>query len=332
MAVFSTNQVRQLYVVDNVASSESALATAGDIFAKKSGDDIYFKYVGALGDTMRTDIVNQKQLIYTSVATSDKLAYKLKGQKITLNPNVNGGEPLEGRDYLLRVLFSEYIGISPVDKTLKYGTVHITPGMTASDFYAEMAYSLMQSQKKEPNPIMNVAVIVSGTFEGNEISDTDTLQDVKDMGTIEGIVIYEAGQPWHLGVMPQGVIKIDAQVTKITYNGDDSVFWGVVGDVPMPSSYVLPEGQKIADLEYFCMGERGDVYRNVGWPNAIPTKYLVDETKEYDVLDIHYYYEGAGENPQKSEKDLTIVAEASVMESLVTKLQSVSGLTVTTVS
>lgn len=323
MAVFSTNQVRQLYVVDNVASSESALATAGDIFAKKSGDDIYFKYVGALGDTMRTDIVNQKQLIYTSVATSDKLAYKLKGQKITLNPNVNGGAPIEGRDYLLRVLFSEYIGISPVDKTLKYGTVHITPGMTASDFYAEMAYSLMQSQKKEPNPIMNIAVIVSGTFEGNEISDTDTLQDVKGMGTIEGIVIFEAGQPWHLGVMPQGVIKIDAQVTRITYNGDDSIFWGVVEDATMPSSYVLPEGQKIADLEYFCMGERGDQYRNAGWPNVIQTKYLVDPTAEYDLYTIHYAYVGEGTHQEKSEKDIQFAVLKSASSAFKTKLNAV---------
>ena len=323
MAVFSTNQVRQLYVVDNVASSESALATAGDIFAKKSGDDIYFKYVGALGDTMRTDIVNQKQLIYTSVATSDKLAYKLKGQKITLNPNVNGGAPIEGRDYLLRVLFSEYIGISPVDKTLKYGTVHITPGMTASDFYAEMAYALMQSQKKEPNPIMNVAVIISGTFEGNEISDTDTLQDVKDMGTIEGIVIYEAGQPWHLGVMPQGVIKIDAQITRITYNGDDTIFWGVVEDATMPSSYVLPEGQKIADLEYFCMGERGDQYRNAGWPNVIQTKYLVDPTAEYDLYTIHYAYVGEGTHQEKSEKDIQFAVLKSASSAFKTKLNAV---------
>lgn len=323
MAVFSTNQVRQLYVVDNVASSESALATAGDIFAKKSGDDIYFKYVGALGDTMRTDIVNQKQLIYTSVATSDKLAYKLKGQKITLNPNVNGGAPIEGRDYLLRVLFSEYIGISPVDKTLKYGTVHITPGMTASDFYAEMAYALMQSQKKEPNPIMNIAVIVSGTFEGNEISDTDTLQDVKGMGTIEGIVIFEAGQPWHLGVMPQGVIKIDAQVTRITYNGDDSIFWGVVEDATMPSSYVLPEGQKIADLEYFCMGERGDQYRNAGWPNVIQTKYLVDPTAEYDLYTIHYAYVGEGTHQEKSEKDIQFAVLKSASSAFKTKLNAV---------
>ena len=323
MAVFSTNQVRQLYVVDNVASSESALATAGDIFAKKSGDDIYFKYVGALGDTMRTDIVNQKQLIYTSVATSDKLAYKLKGQGIMLNPNVNGGKPIEGRDYILRVLFSEYIGISPVDKTLKYGTVHITPGMTASDFYAEMAYSLMQSQKKEPNPIMNVAVIVSGTFEGNEISDTDTLQNIKGMGTIEGIVIFEAGQPWHLGVMPQGVIKIDAQVTRITYNGDDTIFWGVVEDATMPSSYVLPEGQKIADLEYFCMGERGDQYRNAGWPNVIPTKYLVDPTAEYDLYTIHYAYVGEGTHQEKSEKDIQFAVLKSASSAFKTKLNAV---------
>ena len=321
MAVFSTNQVRQLYVVDNIASSESALATAGDVFAKKSGDDIYFKYVGALGDTMRTDVVNQKQLIYTSVATSDKLAYKLKGQKITLNPNVNGGEPLEGRDYLLRVLFSEYIGISPVDKTLKYGTVHITPGMTASDFYAEMAYSLMQSQKKEPNPIMNVAVMVSE--EGNEVSDTDTLQDVKDMGTIEGIVVYEAGQPWHLGVMPQGVIKIDAQVTRITYNGDDTIFWGVVEDAQLPPSYVLPEGQKIADLEYFCMGERGDQYRNAGWPNVIPTKYLVDPTAEYDLYTIHYAYVGEGTHQEKSEKDIQFAVLKSASSAFKTKLNAV---------
>ena len=323
MAVFSTNQVRQLYVVDNVVSSESSLATAGDILAKKRGDDIYFKYVGALGDTMRTDIVNQKQLIYTSVATSDKLAYKLKGQKITLNPNVNGGKPIEGRDYILRVLFSEYIGISPVDKTLKYGTVHITPGMTASDFYAEMAYALMQSQKKEPNPIMNVAVIVSGTFEGNEISDTDTLQDVKDMGTIEGIVIFEAGQPWHLGVMPQGVIKIDAQITRITYNGDDSIFWGVVEDATMPSGYVLPEGQKIADLEYFCMGERGDQYRNAGWPNVIPTKYLVDPTAEYDLYTIHYAYVGEGTHQEKSEKDIQFAVLKSASSAFKTVFNAV---------
>ena len=320
MAVFSTNQVRQLYVVN----STSDLVSPGGVQLLAKGNDIFAKYTGAMGDVMRSDLINKDKILYTSLATSDKLAYKLKGQKITLNPEVNGGLPLEGRDYILRVLFSEYIGISPVDKTLKYGTVHITPGMTASDFYAEMAYNLYTSQKHETNPIMGVAVIVSGDFEGNELDSTFTsVQDVKDLGTIEGIVVYEVGQPWHLGVMPQGVVKLDAQVTRITYNGDDSIFWGKVESVETPASYVLPEGQKIADLEYFCMGERGDQYRNAGWPNIVPTKYLVDPESEYDLYTIHYAYVGEGTHQEKSEKDIQFAVLKTESSAFKTKLNAV---------
>ena len=320
MAVFSTNQVRQLYVVN----STSDLVSPGGVQLLAKGNDIFAKYTGAMGDVMRSDLINKDKILYTSLATSDKLAYKLKGQKITLNPEVNGGLPLEGRDYILRVLFSEYIGISPVDKTLKYGTVHITPGMTASDFYAEMAYNLYMSQKHETNPIMGVAVIVSGSFEGNELDSTFTsVQDVKALGTIEGIVVYEVGQPWHLGVMPQGVVKLDAQVTRITYNGDDSIFWGKVESVDTPASYVLPEGQKIADLEYFCMGERGDQYRNAGWPNIVPTKYLVDPESEYDLYTIHYAYVGEGTHQEKSEKDIQFAVLKTESSAFKTKLNAV---------
>lgn len=319
MAVFSTNQVRQLYVVN----STSDLVSPGGIQLLAKGNDIFAKYTGAMGDVMRSDLINKDKILYTSLATSDKLAYKLKGQKITLNPDVNGGAPLEGRDYILRVLFSEYIGISPVDKTLKYGTVHITPGMTASDFYAEMAYNLYTSQKHETNPIMGVAVIVGGAFEGLEIEETMTPEDIKGVGTIEGIVIYEVGQPWHLGVMPQGVVKIDPQVTRITYNGDDSIFWGKVESIDTPASYVLPEGQKIADLEYFCMGERGDQYRNAGWPNIVPTKYLVDPEAEYDLYTIHYAYVGEGTHQEKSEKDIQFAVLKTESSAFKTKLNAV---------
>lgn len=322
MAVFSTNQVRQLYVVN----STTDFVNPGGIQLLSKGNDIFAKYTGAMGDVMRTDLINKNQILYTSLATAEQLAYKLKGYKVTLNPDVNGGAPLEGRDYMLRVLFSEYIGISPVDKTLKYGTVHITPGMTASDFYAEMAYALMLSQKKEPNPIMGIAAIVSGTFEGNEIDETMTLENVKGLGTIEGIVIYEVGQPWHLGVMPQGVVKIDPQVTRITYNGDDTIFWGKVEKIDqddMPDSYILPEGEKIADLEYFCMGERGDQYRYAGWPNMIPTKYLVDPDVEYDLYTIHYAYVGEGTHQEKSEKDIQFAVEKSQSTTFKTKLNAI---------
>lgn len=71
----------------------------------------------------------------------------------------------------------------------------------------------------------------------------------------------------------------------------------------------IGNGYKIAELEWFLMGERGDQYRQLYWPKNIETKYLADASKEYYTLDIHYAYQGSCEDIQKSEKDILIVAE-----------------------
>ena len=75
------------------------------------------------------------------------------------------------------------------------------------------------------------------------------------------------------------------------------------------------------------MAERGDMFRNMGWPHNIDVKYMVDPTKEYDVLDIHYAYSGDGVQVHKSEKDITLVTSAAVMNTLKTSLTS-AGVTV----
>ena len=71
--------------------------------------------------------------------------------------------------------------------------------------------------------------------------------------------------------------------------------------------YPLTWQQLLADLEYFCMGARGDHYRMMGYPNVIKTKYLVDPDSKYDTLDIHYAFIDSNESVQKSEKDITLV-------------------------
>lgn len=48
----------------------------------------------------------------------------------------------------------------------------------------------------------------------------------------------------------------------------------------------------------------------VNWPNYVPTKYLVDPTKEYDTIAIHFAYTGANHSVQMSEKDITILVPA----------------------
>lgn len=98
---------------------------------------------------------------------------------------------------------------------------------------------------------------------------------------------------------------------------------------PLGNAGTIKNGKKIADMEYFCLGERGDIYRNMGWPNTIPTTYMVDPTKEYNTLEIHYTFTDAGTSSYDSDKDITIVAEsAAVINGIITALNTATGLAI----
>lgn len=302
MAAFSVHQVRQLYVANAYKENLAALKDAGDITVVKTyeGDAIYFQYMGAFLDKMRSDLIKIENITNLKATKAEDMATKLKGYTLTLDPNVNGGQPVAGQDYLLRLAFREYIGMSEADQYFKYGMVHVFPGLKASDFYKEMALSLAANISKDVTALVDI-YLYNGTTETKveEGVDPESLT-----GTYTALRIAEAVQPWHLGTMPQGVIPFSVQPTTVLVDGDQRI-WGKVESYDTKA--VLPEGQLIADLEYFCMGERGDQYRNMGWPNVIPTKYLVDPSKEYDVINIHYFYQGDGISVQKSEKDIQIV-------------------------
>lgn len=302
MAAFSVHQVRQLYVANAYKENLAALKDAGDITVVKTneGDAIYFQYMGALLDKMRSDLIKIENITNLRATRAEDMATKLKGYTLTLDPNVNGGQPVAGQDYLLRLAFREYIGMSEADQYFKYGMVHVFPGLKASDFYKEMALSLAANISKDVTALVDIYLYDGATeTKVEEGVDPDSLT-----GTYTALRIAEAVQPWHLGTMPQGVIPFSVQPTTVLVDGDQRI-WGKVESYDTKA--VLPEGQLIADLEYFCMGERGDQYRNMGWPNVIPTKYLVDPSKEYDVINIHYFYQGDGISVQKSEKDIQIV-------------------------
>lgn len=302
MGAYSVNQVRQLYVANALKTAATQLSAPGDIFIGASDvtGGMYFQYVGALGDTMRSDLIKASQIKYVTAVSSDDMAYKLKYFDVTLDAEVNGGAPVAGQDYLLRLNFREYVGLSPEYQTNRYGLVHAVSGMVASDFYKQMAISLAKNLSNDVNPLAKVYVKASPS--NHEVTAETTMDDLTSV-TATGIRVEEVGQPWHLGVMEQGVVPFEVLTPAIIVDGD-SRLWGTVA--AGVSETVLPQGQKIADLEWFAMGERGDQYRLVGWPNVIPTKYMVDSTKNYDVVTIHYYFEGHNEAVQKSEKDIQI--------------------------
>lgn len=333
MAIFSTNQVRHLYVATALGTADATTkrmkeTTVGAILptADTAKKHLYFEYQGA-GGRMRSDLIDIATAKYVKRTPADKLATKLKRATVKLNEAVNGGELIPGQDYILRIVFHQFAGMSDEDTYIKYGVVHASSIDDASSFYKKLAISLAKNFSRELTPLLRFKI------GDTEVTPLTRLSDLT--GDADGVIIEEIEQDWIRGTKAQVPVYFDVIPTTVTFDGEE-VIWGEIneatGKVDTEDYDTISDGKKIADLEYFCLGERGDIYRNVGWPNVIPTKYLVDESKEYDVLDIHYYYEGAGENPQKSEKDLTIVAEAPVMDALVASLQTVSGLTVTTVS
>lgn len=326
MATFSVNQVRHLYVAKTLKSGDTieSTDTVGTILPKADNNKttMYFQYMSP-GGIVSSDKITISNITYTKATPARDMSKKLDRYKLELDPSINGGKPVVGQDYLLRVAFREYIGLSPEDQYLKFGTVHVPAGMSVSDFYKQMALSLVMNLSRDVTPLATVYLGSGETF-------TEVKKSTKDSdltGTYDSIIIEQVAQDWILGVMQQAYIPFIVQPTTIISEGDERI-WGVVTKVD--SVKQLGNGHEIADLEYFTLGFRGDVYRNVGFPNVIHSTYLVDPNDTYDVIDINYYYQGAAEDVQKSPRTLTIVTSSAGSstnaKAIISKIKSVSGI------
>lgn len=347
MATFSTNQVRQLYVAKTLKNPQVLASDAAGSIAVKSDaakNHLYFEYKGA-DNLMRSDLIDIKNILYAKITDANAKVHELKSVTVTLDTNVNNGAPVAGQDYILRIAFRQYVGMSDEDQYFKYGMVHAYAGMNADKFYKVLALSIAKNFSREAIPLIKVEVHsartkTKGGFDSNGymvVTPTTKDNGKKDAAVnpyyvagdfvtdIDGIRITEVEQPWRLGVMAQTPVYFTVQPVAIMENGDERI-WATVTE---STNGTIGNGKKIADLEYFCMGERGDIYRGVGFPHNIATTYLVDPTKTYYIFDIHYAYVGNNESVQKSEKDITIVcSEKTEFNKIVTAFNNATSLNI----
>lgn len=350
MATFSTNQVRQLYVATALKTPSVLAGDAAGSIAVKSDtakNHLYFEYKGA-DNLMRSDLIDIKNILYAKATKADDMAYKLKAVTVTLDSNVNNGNPIAGQDYILRIALRQCVGMSDEDQYYKYGMVHAYAGMKADEFYKVLALSIAKNFSREVVPLIKIEVhsratkgkggfdasgymVVTPTTKDNGKRDTTNpyYVDTSVVADIDNIRITEVEQPWRLGVMAQTPVYFTVQPVAVRVNGDERI-WATVTE---STNGTIGNGKKIADLEYFCMGERGDIYRGIGFPHNIVTTYLVDPAKTYHTFDIHYAYVGNNESVQKSEKDITIVcSDKEKFNNIVTAFNTATGLTIATIS
>ena len=351
---YSVNQVRQLYVAKALKTTPVLASDAAGSIAVKNDtakNHLYFEYKGA-DNLMRSDLIDIKNILYAKATDADDMAHKLKAVTVTLDSEVNAGAPVAGQDYILRIAFKQYVGMSDEDQYFKYGMVHAYAGMDADEFYKVLALSIAKNFSREVVPLIKVEVhsagttskggfdsagymVVTPTTKDNGKSDTTNPYYAADtlVTDIDSIRITEVEQPWRLGVMAQTPVYFTVQPVAVMVNSDERI-WATVTE---GTNGTIGNGKEIADLEYFCMGERGDMYRGIGFPNNIVTTYLVDPTVKYNVIDIHYAYVGNNEGVQKSEKTITLVvpkvgATNSVSNvltnSIITAINTATGLTI----
>lgn len=356
MATFSTNQVRQLYVAKALKTPHVLASDAVGSIAVKNDtakNHLYFEYKGA-DNLMRSDLIDIKNILYAKATDADDMAHELKSVTVTLATDVNGGAPVAGQDYILRIAFRQYVGMSDEDQYFKYGMVHAYASMDADEFYKVLALSIAKNFSREVVPLIKIEVhskatkskggfdsngymVVTPTTKDNGKSDTTNPYYATDtlVTDIDSIRITEVEQPWRLGVMAQTPVYFTVQPVAVMVNGDERI-WATVTE---GTNGTIGNGKKIADLEYFCMGERGDIYRGIGFPHNIVTTYLVDPTVKYNVIDIHYAYVGSNESVQKSEKTITLVipkvgannqASNALANSIISAINTATGLTIAT--
>ena len=280
MATFSENQVRHLYVAKALGSTN-----AGDISVTANSEDLYFKYIGADG-AERTDLIPLSNITQAQAVRYDKSLRQLTKFKVALDATVNGGAPIPGQEYLVRIKFFEWGSLSMDDQYFKHGVVRAYSGMTATQFYTAMAASINLNLSREQIPLLTVT------------SDAN------------GVYLQEIEQPWTLGTKESQplIFTVGCGTVLDTITTGNEYTWGVV---TKPASGVfVKNGKIVADMEYFYMGERADQYRGVGFPNVIKTTYLVDPTIEYNFIEFDYFYQGSGIDVQKSQKHITLVVPA----------------------
>lgn len=310
MAVFSVNQARQFYVhTGALAASDNTPGKGG---FKVNNDKLYYISYNVDGEPQRSDIVPVCNIDW--VRFSNGSTPKARKFTVEINDDIlnDDGKVPAGYEFTLKLIFTQFIGISDADRLVKLGSVYTNKDMEKAEFLEALGESLKMNLYKESNIWPLVKVDNSGKLE-----------------------LTEVAQEWSRGTLSGEVLHFTPHCNVVTIEGVEN-YWAKLNDagfidyelvdaVDGKTGETVKSGRKAADLEYFCMGERADIYRGIGWPNCIETRYMVDPTKDYQYLDIQYHYKGDSEDIQHSNKTLTIVGESSVMSTLFNSFKSTLG-------
>jgi hypothetical protein len=270
MTVFSVNQATQLYVG---SFTEKATKT------KDSQGVHTATYFEDKNGGVRTDLIKPGHELYSTKVTVAGL--NIKANAITITPkNFQAGD-----QYLVRLTIVDDFGAAAAD--IKTAAV-IATSATASDLVAKIEDALNKAAKRDLEPAYEVK------------NETSSL-------TITPKVSFELGKKFTVPQISVQIVDLKNDAKTLEIMGDDTAKrWVSAG--PIEGGLAGTGLMRLQALEYFCAGEKGDIYRGASYPNNIPFKSkLAGVGDDTSVTVIHYYEDCSNEAVQKSEKTMVLV-------------------------
>lgn len=310
MAIYTTNSVRHFYVLKSKKDQISDLTNPGDyMLTEAPNNKLHFQYVG-MGGKISSDLIDPKTITHVK-STTGKSTYNNK-VTVTLPENAS---VVAGQDYVIRVKVLSHYSPAQEAAMFQFGVVHANNEMvkTTSKFWEALAKSLEANLDKGEEKLF-------------EITPSETNLIIEEIPQTKN---YKRGS---ISVKP---VNFEVYTSESTLHFTDAeggegyyetMLWGETTEGK--GAEETTNAYKIADMEHFYHGERGDVYRDsvakIGWD----TKYMVDDfSKNYDTLDIHFAFVDTGTESYRSEKDITLVSNVSgLITTLENDFKSKAGL------
>lgn len=306
MRNFNTNQTRHFYVAGADKTSGS-ISDNLDIQVKKTATgEIYFLYKNADGLMTRSDTIDVKKVVSVKKTDASALATPLLAHIVSVDTDAVTLASLVGKTIDCIVTIKQLFDYDEANSMTVTATVVGTSANTANAaaFHKELAMAIAKALPKSANGYPFVKVYSNGT----EVTAKTAASGVT--GSANGVVLVQGMQKYVRGKLSGEPSLFDVAFRLHDGNLED-VVWGKdevktvaqvntahstsISPVEVPGNYVL------ADLEYFALGERGDIYRGNNWPNNYDTTYVINPfSGNYNVLTIEFYWSGEAENVQRS--------------------------------
>lgn len=315
MQNFNTNQTRHFYVAGAVGS-EGAVANNLDIVIAGpiATGEMYFVYKNADGLVTRSDTFDPKKITSLKKTDASNLDKPLMAHTIAIDTNIIALNDLVGKTLDLMITIHEFFDYDASNTITFTASVvgNATNTASAAAFHKDLAIAIAKALPKFDKQYPLIKVYSNGA----EVTANTAAADVT--GSADGVILVEGLQKYVRGKLTGEPCPFSVAFRLADGNMGD-IAWGTdtVAKAAAPvSPIVYPGARTLADLEYFALGERGDVYRGSMWPNEYTPTYSIDLSQTYDVLTIEYYWAGGAENVQKSPRMIQVAGPAAVITAL----------------